>query len=172
MARPGFSVTRRGLMAGASSLGALSLLPLAGCSGKRSLPSLSLDGRVIPADAADYEAWRTGAVWQSRKPARHPSMIVRPNTVEAVQQAVTYARENGLKISTKSSGHNLWGNYLRDEGMLIDMWNFRNVEMDADGESAWIEPSVWSRDIMVAPSLLRTAPLSAWAGTCSAAAWA
>ncbi|TNE34559.1 MAG: FAD-binding oxidoreductase [Alphaproteobacteria bacterium] len=149
MAQPGPNITRRGLMAGASSLGVLSLLPLAGCSGKRTLPLLSLDGRVIAADAADYEAWRTGVVWQSRKPARRPAMIVRPNTVEAVQQAVDYARKNGLKVSTKSSGHNLWGNYLRDEGMLIDMWNFRKVEMDADGESAWIEPSVWSRDIMV-----------------------
>jgi FAD/FMN-containing dehydrogenase len=150
MARAEFGMTRRSLMAGASSLGALAILPLAGCSGKRSLPPLILDGRVVTADAADYEAWRTGVVWQSRKPIRRPAMIVRPNTVEAIQQAVNYARENGLKVSTKSSGHNLWGNYLRDDGMLIDMWNFRKVEMDSDGETAWIEPSIWSRDIMVA----------------------
>lgn len=149
MAQTSFGITRRGLMAGASSIGALALLPLAGCSGRRSLPPLSIDGRVIPADAADYEAWRTGVVWQSRKPTRRPAMIVRPNTVEAVQQAVNYARENGLKVSTKSSGHNLWGNYLRDDGMLIDMWNFREVDLDVDGETAWIEPSIWSRDIMV-----------------------
>jgi FAD/FMN-containing dehydrogenase len=150
MARAEFGMTRRSLMAGASSLGALAILPLAGCSGKRSLPPLILDGRVVTADAAEYEAWRTGVVWQSRKPIRRPAMIVRPNTVEAIQQAVNYARENGLKVSTKSSGHNLWGNYLRDDGMLIDMWNLRKVEMDSDGETAWIEPSIWSRDIMVA----------------------
>lgn len=149
MARADFSMTRRGLVAGASSAGALAMLPLSGCADKRSSPTLSLDGRVITADAADYEAWRADVVWQSRKPMRRPAMIVRPNTVDAVQQAVNYARENGLKVSTKSSGHNLWGNFLRDDGMLVDMWSFRKVEMDADGEAAWIEPSVWSRDIMV-----------------------
>ena len=145
----GFVLNRRTWLAGASSLGAVGLLPLGGCSFE-SLPPLSLDGRVITPSAADYEAWRTGVVWQSRKPVRKPAMIVRPNTVEAVQQAVAYARANKLKVSTKSSGHNLWGNYLRDEGMLIDMWNFRKVEIEPGGESAWIEPSVWSRDIMVA----------------------
>ena len=144
-----FLFNRRDMMAGASGLGALSFLPLSAC-GSRTLPPLALDGRVITTEAQDYEAWRSGLVWQSRKPVRYPAMIVRPNSAEAVQQAVIYARANKLKISVKSSGHNLWGNYLRDEGMLIDMWNFRKVEIDDGGESAWIEPSVWSRDIMVA----------------------
>ena len=145
-----FRIGRRQFVAGATTAAGLSMLPLAACSRGSQLPPLSIDGRVVTPEAADYEAWRTGVVWQSRKPARRPAMIVRPNTAEAVQQAVNYARENGLKVSTKSSGHNLWGNYLRDDGMLIDMWNFRKVEMDADGETAWIEPSIWSRDIMVA----------------------
>ena len=150
MSEAEFRIGRRQFVAGATSAAGLTMLPLAACSRSSQLPPLSLDGRVITADAADYEAWRTGVVWQSRKPTRQPAMIVRPNSAEAVQQAVNYARENGLRVSTKSSGHNLWGNYLRDDGMLIDMWNFRKVEMDSDGETAWIEPSIWSRDIMVA----------------------
>jgi hypothetical protein len=77
----GFVLNRRTWLAGASSLGAVGLLPLGGCS-FGSLPPLSLDGRVITPSAADYEAWRTGVVWQSRKPVRKPAMIVRPNTVE------------------------------------------------------------------------------------------
>lgn len=137
---------RRGVMAGMAGLAAASMLPLAaGCA--RTLPRLELDGRVISPEQADYEAWRSGVIWQARKPARRPAMIVRPNTREAVAKAIDYARANGLKVSAKSSGHNLWGNFLRDDAMLIDMWNFRQIEME--GDDAWVEPSVWSRDIML-----------------------
>jgi FAD/FMN-containing dehydrogenase len=138
---------RRSVVTGLAGLAAASLFPLGGCSKFGTLPTLELDGRVITPAHGDYEAWRTGVVWQARKPGRHPAMIVRPNSTEAVSEAVNYARANGLKVSVKSSGHNLWGNFLRDDGMLIDMWNFRKVEME--GDAAWVEPSVWSRDIML-----------------------
>lgn len=138
---------RRSVVTGLAGLAVASLLPLGGCSKLRNLPPLELDGRVITPAQGDYEAWRTGVVWQARKPRRRPAMIVRPNSVEAVVKAVGYASENGLKVCAKSSGHNLWGNFLRDDAMLIDMWNFRKVELD--GDAAWVEPSVWSRDIML-----------------------
>lgn len=141
------SADRRSVVTGLGGLAAATVFPLAGCSPARSLPPLELDGRVITPSQSDYESWRTGVVWQARKPGRRPAMIVRPNSVEAVAKAVQYARENGLKIATKSSGHNLWGNFLRDDAMLVDMWNFRKVSME--GEDAWVEPSVWSRDIML-----------------------
>ena len=86
-----FLFNRRDMMAGVSGLGALSLLPLSAC-GSRTLPPLALDGRVITTEAQDYEAWRSGLVWQSRKPVRYPAMIVRPNSAEAVQQDHQLAR--------------------------------------------------------------------------------
>jgi FAD/FMN-containing dehydrogenase len=147
MQEPLYSLNRREVLAGATGL---TLMPLAGCGSTQGLPSLALDGRVIMRADADYDAWRTGLVWQSRKPDRGPAIIVRPNTAKAVADAIRYARANKLKVAVKSSGHHVWANFLRDEGMLIDMWHFRKVEIDADGETAWIEPSVWSRDIMLA----------------------
>lgn len=140
---------RRQLMGSSAALALGAFVPLSACSRLQSLPPLALDGRVIPSTAPDYEDWRQGVIWQSRKPARKPQLIVRPNSSEAVRAAVEYARANRLKIAVKSSGHHIWGNFLRDEGMLIDLWNFRKVEMDKDGESAWIEPAVWSRDILL-----------------------
>lgn len=126
-------------------------LPLAGCGRETSLslPALSLDGRVVMQTDADYESWRTGVIWQDRKPDRRPAVIVRPRTAQAVADAIRYARANKLKVAVKSSGHNIWGNFLREGGMLIDMWDFRRVNLDADGITAWVEPSAWSRDVMV-----------------------
>ena len=144
----GIKLSRRELMAGSAGVALLSSFPLVGCS--RSLPALSLDGRVVMQNAPEFEEWRKGVIWQSRKPDRKPALIVRPNSAQGVAEAVKYARANGLKVAVKSSGHHVWGNFLRDDGMLIDMWNFRKVELVDDGNAAWIEPSVWSRDIMLA----------------------
>ena len=136
----GIKLSRRELMAGSAGVALLSSFPLVGCS--RSLPALSLDGRVVMQNAPEFEEWRKGVIWQSRKPDRKPALIVRPNSAQGVAEAVKYARANGLKVAVKSSGHHVWGNFLRDDGMLIDMWNFRKVELVDDGNAAWIEPSV------------------------------
>lgn len=145
MAWDGFN--RRDVLGGASGV---ALAALTGCGSGGNLPALSLDGRIVRRGDPDYEAWRTGLVWQARKPDRGPAIIVRPNSAQAVADAVKFARSNKLKVAVKSSGHHVWANFLRDEGMLIDMWGFRKVEFEGDGETAWIEPSVWSRDIMLA----------------------
>jgi len=147
MAETGIQLDRRQLMLGSATIALASSFGLTACG--RNLPVLALDGRVVTRDAPEFEQWRTGVIWQSRKPDRKPSLIVRPNSTAAVAAAVQYARANNLKISVKSSGHHIWGNFLRDDGMLIDMWNFRKVELVDDGLAAWIEPSVWSRDIML-----------------------
>ena len=144
---PSYAFNRREVLGGVSGI---ALVGLAGCGVSPQLPALNLDGRIVRRGDPDYEAWRTGLVWQGRKPTRGPAIIVRPNSAQAVSDAVQYARTNKLKVAVKSSGHHIWANFLRDEGMLIDMWNFRKVEMAEDGESAWIEPSVWSRDVMLA----------------------
>lgn len=124
---------------------------LTGCApsapAPHSRPSLTLDGRVVTDADADYESWRTGVVWQDRKPDRRPAMIVRPRTAQAVADALRYARENALKVAVKSSGHHVWANFLRDGGMLIDMWDFRRVALDDDGVTAWVEPSAWGADV-------------------------
>ena len=147
MAETGIQLDRRQLMHGSATIALASSFGLTACG--RNLPVLALDGRVVTRDAPEFEQWRTGVIWQSRKPDRKPSLIVRPNSTAAIAAAVQYARANDLKISVKSSGHHIWGNFLRDDGMLIDMWNFRKVELVDDGLAAWIEPSVWSRDIML-----------------------
>ena len=102
-----------------------------------------IKGPIIARGETNYEEWRRSMVWQMRKPNRYPELIVRPTSVNEVSEAIGYARRAGLKIAAKSGGHHQWANFLRDEGMLLDMWNFRGLAVDPERGTAPVGPSLW-----------------------------
>jgi FAD/FMN-containing dehydrogenase len=89
---------------------------------------------------AGYEQARTGIVWNGRKPARYPDRIVRARTTDDVIAAVRDAAESGLEIGVRSGGHSWACSYLRDGGMLIDLSQMTDVELDVDDRTAQVEP--------------------------------
>ena len=105
-------------------------------------------GMVIEKGAKNYESWRGQLAWHSFVSDRKPAMFVRPHTCEQVQAAVNFARENGLKISTKSGGHNYYESWMRQDSLVLDLYNFRDVEVDAETSTAWVGPSVWSFNLL------------------------
>ena len=105
-------------------------------------------GEVITPDSHEYEIWRKAMLWQNRKPERSPDYIVRPETDQDIVDTITYARASGKKVAIKSGGHNLWGNFLRDDGILLDMWNYRNVQVDTEAKRARVQPALWARNLM------------------------
>ena len=107
-------------------------------------------GLVIERGDANYESWRTQLSWHGTASRRKPVKIVRPNRVEQVADAVRYARRHGLKISVKSGGHNYYESWMRDDALLLDMHDFRHVEVDAQTSSAWVGTSVWSYSLLMA----------------------
>lgn len=106
----------------------------------------SIDGTVLTPGSERYEAWREAMVWQARKPDRRPAMIVRPRNNADISAALRLARRRGLRVTAKSGGHHIWGAQLRDGAMLIDLWERRGLEIDERSQTAWVEPSLWSRD--------------------------
>ena len=105
-------------------------------------------GMVIAKGARNYESWRGQLAWHSFVSDRKPAMFVRPHTYGQVVAAVNFARENGLNISTKSGGHNYYEAWMRDDCLLLDLYNFRHVEVDAKTSTAWVGPSVWSYNFL------------------------
>ena len=89
---------------------------------------------------------------------------MRAQSEQDVISAVKYATDNGLKVSTRSSGHNSTGAALRDGGLLIDLALLRDVEIDAGRMSARVQPALWSEQLVreagntASPSLPHTAP--------------
>ena len=144
------STSRRKVLTG---LGAGIALPtIAGCAQAPSPAQTDqLDmGLVINREDSNYESWRTQNSWHPTPSSRKPGQIVRPHRVEQVVDAVRYARANGLKISVKSGGHNYYESWMRNDGILLDLHDFRDVEVNAEESTVWVGPSVWGHSLLLA----------------------
>ena len=61
---------------------------------------------------------------------RHPALIVRPVGVADMVTAVRFAREQQLPLSVRGRGHNVAGNALCDDGLVVDLSRMRQVRVD------------------------------------------
>ncbi len=105
-----------------------------------------IKGKIIRRGDSNYELWRASMVWYLVKPRRYPDLIVRAQSEQDVIEAINYARENQLKVSVRSTGHNPARAVLRNGGMLIDLSRLREVEIDAHERTAWIQPGIRSEE--------------------------
>ena len=77
---------------------------------------------------------------------RRPALIVRCADANDVPHAISFGRENGLEISIRGAGHNIAGNALCDDGIMIDFSLMRNVRVDAEKKRAYVEPGATLAD--------------------------
>ena len=61
---------------------------------------------------------------------RNPGLIARCRGVGDVQAAVRAAREHQLEIAVRGGGHNVAGNAVCDDGLMIDLAGMRGVHVD------------------------------------------
>jgi FAD/FMN-containing dehydrogenase len=91
---------------------------------------------VLPTDP-NYDEVRT--IWNAMID-RRPAVIVQIAEADDVSTAIAFARENGLDISIRGAGHNIAGNSLSDDGLVIDFSNMKNVRVDTEKRRAYVEP--------------------------------
>jgi FAD/FMN-containing dehydrogenase len=101
-----------------------------------STPSLTRDiqGRVITRDDPDYDEARTvfvGAV------DRRPAMIVRVADAADVARVIALARETRAELAIRSGGHSPAGHGVSEGGIVLDVSELRELEIDAEGRTAW-----------------------------------
>ncbi len=87
-----------------------------------------LRGNVLLAGENGYDAAR---LLTNPSFDKHPALVVQPTSVEDVQHAVNFARENRLLVAVKCGGHSHSGQSSCDRGMQIDLSQFRGVRVDA-----------------------------------------
>jgi FAD/FMN-containing dehydrogenase len=73
---------------------------------------------------------------------RHPAMILRCAGVSDVMAAVRFAAENGLPLAVRGGGHNVAGNALCDDGLVIDFSRMKSIRVDPAMRTARAEPGV------------------------------
>ncbi|TGN40298.1 FAD-binding oxidoreductase [Marinobacter confluentis] len=89
-----------------------------------------------PADDGYNEARQIWNAMIDRKPA----LIARCHSAEDVVAAVNFGRDQSLRISVKGGGHNIAGNAVCDDGLMIDLSQMKEIEIDADKQRAYVGP--------------------------------
>jgi FAD/FMN-containing dehydrogenase len=63
---------------------------------------------------------------------RRPALIARCADAHDVAAAVTYARDAGLPLSVYGGGHNVTGNAVCDDGVVVDLRPMKGLEIDPE----------------------------------------
>jgi hypothetical protein len=93
-------------------------------------------GRVIGPDDAGYDEARRAFPGDIDC---YPAAIVRVEDAADVSRVVSLARETGLELAVKSGGHSGAGHSTTDGGILLDLSEMKNLEIDVEGRTAWAE---------------------------------
>ncbi|WP_435344838.1 FAD-binding oxidoreductase [Haloarchaeobius sp. HRN-SO-5] len=104
----------------------------------------SLRGRVILPDDEDYDDCRR--VWNSMID-RYPAMIVRCAGVADVIASVNFASEHDLLLAVRAGGHNVAGNAVCDDGLVVDLSPMTSVRVHPDERTVRVEPGVTMGDL-------------------------
>ena len=77
---------------------------------------------------------------------KHPALIARCIGVADVIAAVNFARANNLLVAVRGGGHNVAGNAVCDEGIVIDLSGMRSIRVDPARRTVRAEPGVTYRE--------------------------
>ncbi len=103
----------------------------------------ALRGTLITPASPGYDAAR--AIWNAMVD-RRPALIVQCAGPADVVAAVRLAREHDALIAVRGAGHNIAGNAVCDDGIMIDLSMMRSVRVDPATRTARVEPGCTLRD--------------------------
>jgi FAD/FMN-containing dehydrogenase len=73
--------------------------------------------------------------------------IVRVTTVDEIQEAITFARENNLKISLAGVKHSMGGQAFFKNAVVLDMTHFNAMTLDEDNKRLTVQSGATWHDI-------------------------
>ncbi len=98
---------------------------------------------LLPGDGA-YDSARQ--IWNAMIDKR-PAVIARCATTSDVVRGVNFARDNGLLLAVRGGGHNIAGNALCDDGLVIDLSKMKAARVDPAGRRVTIEGGATLADL-------------------------
>jgi FAD/FMN-containing dehydrogenase len=99
------------------------------------------------ADAATYEDARVGRVFNARRPQRFPLAVVKATSEGDIIRAIQLAAENQCRVAVRSGGHSWAAWSVRDDSILIDLGNFKHLEVDVENRMGSVSPSMTGREL-------------------------
>ena len=98
---------------------------------------------LLPGDGA-YDSARQ--IWNAMIDKR-PAIIARCATTSDVVRGVNFARDNGLLLAVRGGGHNIAGNALCDDGLVVDLSKMKAALVDPAGRRVTIEGGATLADL-------------------------
>jgi FAD/FMN-containing dehydrogenase len=93
-------------------------------------------GQLIRSDDDDFDEART--VFYGGFD-RRPALIVRVKDATDISHVIALARESGLELAVRSGGHSVAGHSTTDGGIVLDLSEMKNLELDIEGRTAWAQ---------------------------------
>jgi len=104
----------------------------------------SFRGKILLPSDDGYESARK--IWNATID-RHPALIARCATTSDVVLAVNYARDNGIILAVRGGGHNIAGNAVCDDGIVIDLSQMKAASVDPEARRVTIEGGATLADL-------------------------
>lgn len=110
-----------------------------------SVPDLrsAVSGHVIAPGDTEYDTARTVFVGGVD---RHPAVIVRVADAADVAHVIGVARETGLELAVRSGGHSNSAFGVTEGGIVIDLRDLRDLDIDVEGRTAWAGAGLTAAD--------------------------
>ncbi|EHA17546.1 FAD-binding oxidoreductase [Halomonas sp. HAL1] len=94
-------------------------------------------GGVLLPDNPQYDEVRQ--IWNAMID-RRPSMVARCTSPADVVHALNFVRQHNVPFSLRGGGHNIAGNAVCDEGVMIDLSPMKKVDIDQQHHQGHVEP--------------------------------
>ncbi|OGU00393.1 MAG: FAD-linked oxidase [Geobacteraceae bacterium GWB2_52_12] len=101
-------------------------------------------GEIILPGGDGYESARK--IWNAMIDKR-PALIARCATTSDVVRGVNFARDNGLLLAVRGGGHNIAGNAMCDDGIVIDLSHMKAARVDPEKRRITIEGGATLADL-------------------------
>jgi FAD/FMN-containing dehydrogenase len=99
----------------------------------------TLRGELLrPGDGRYEEARR---IWNALIDKR-PGLIVRCADADDVAHGVRFAREHEVEVSVRGGGHNIAGRCVCDGGLMLDLSQMKQIDVDPEGHMARAQPGL------------------------------
>ncbi|MEO6293930.1 MAG: FAD-binding oxidoreductase [Burkholderiaceae bacterium] len=77
---------------------------------------------------------------------KHPAIIARVTSNHDVTETVNFARDNGMLLAVRGGGHNIAGNAMCDDGLVIDLSRMNAVRVEPAARRAVVEGGATLKD--------------------------
>jgi FAD/FMN-containing dehydrogenase len=110
-----------------------------------SIPELrsAVKGTVLAPDDSGYDDART--TFYGGFDAR-PAAIVLAADPSDVSSVVSLARDEGHELAVRSGGHSVAGHCTTEGGIVLDLRNLNQLDIDVTGQTAWVGPGLTAEE--------------------------